>query len=275
MNLVSELDLPAFDYSAADFSADRYHQQLAEIRQQGWLAKSPLAYIVLDHEAGERPSSHGGDEPHHVGHRQRLRARFLEAGARALADYELLELVLFRAIPQRDVKPLAKDLIARFGSFGEVISAPKERLRETKGLSDAAVAGIVSRTQAADNDLIFFGADSAKVVNDSIGALRIRVGQDLKMVAAGWRPLWVVDFPMFEWDPEAKRWAAMHHPFTSPKTEDPAVLRADPEQTLAKAYSLKGDAKKSATYVARATLRTAAIQRLIACDVTDRDRLSD
>jgi DNA repair protein RadC len=85
----------------------------------------------------ERP---GDDTPHYAGHRQRLRARFLEAGAQALADYELLELVLFRAIPQRDVKPLAKSLLARFGSFAEVISAPTERLKETKGLSDGAVA---------------------------------------------------------------------------------------------------------------------------------------
>ena len=77
--------------------------------------------------------------PHYRGHRQRLRARFLEAGAQALADYELIELVLFRAIPQRDLKPLAKSLLAKFGSFAEVISAPKERLREVKGLSDAAV----------------------------------------------------------------------------------------------------------------------------------------
>src|SRR4030088_2309768 len=81
-----------------------------------------------------------GDIPHYRGHRQRLRARFLEAGAQSLADYELLELVLFRAIPHRDVKPLAKSLLARFGSFAEVISAPTERLKETKGLSDGAVA---------------------------------------------------------------------------------------------------------------------------------------
>jgi DNA repair protein RadC len=80
------------------------------------------------------------DVPHHVGHRQRLRTRFLEAGAQALADYELLELLLFRAIPHRDLKPLAKSLLAKFGSFAEVISAPKERLKEVKGLSDAAVA---------------------------------------------------------------------------------------------------------------------------------------
>ena len=78
-------------------------------------------------------------EPHHVGHRGRLRARFMAAGAPALADYELIELVLFRAIPQRDVKPLAKELIAVFGSFAEVIAAPRERLAEIKGLSEAAV----------------------------------------------------------------------------------------------------------------------------------------
>jgi DNA repair protein RadC len=93
--------------------------------------------------AGGHPqerSSPGDDAPHYAGHRQRLRARFLEAGAQALADYELLELVLFRAIPQRDVKPLAKSLLARFGSFAEVISAPTERLKEVKGLSDGAVA---------------------------------------------------------------------------------------------------------------------------------------
>jgi DNA repair protein RadC len=78
-------------------------------------------------------------EPHHVGHRGRLRARFMAAGAPALADYELIELVLFRAIPQRDVKPLAKELIAVFGSFAEVIAAPRERLAGIKGLSEAAV----------------------------------------------------------------------------------------------------------------------------------------
>jgi DNA repair protein RadC len=77
--------------------------------------------------------------PHYHGHRQRLRERLLQAGPDAVRDYELLELVLFRAIPQRDVKPLAKALIARFGSFAEVIAAPAERLREIKGLGDAAI----------------------------------------------------------------------------------------------------------------------------------------
>src|SRR5262244_2044495 len=76
---------------------------------------------------------------HYHGHRARLRQRFLSAGSEAVSDYELLELILFRAIPQRDVKPLAKSLIERFGSFAEVIAAPIERLREVKGLGDAAI----------------------------------------------------------------------------------------------------------------------------------------
>ena len=77
--------------------------------------------------------------PHYYGHRERLRARFREAGPEALADYEMLELILFRAIPQRDVKPLAKTLLEKFGSFAEVISAPPERLKEVDGLGEAAV----------------------------------------------------------------------------------------------------------------------------------------
>jgi aspartyl-tRNA synthetase len=107
-----------------------------------------------------------------------------------------------------------------------------------KFLSDEAIAGIMQRTGAKDGDLIFFGADSAKVVSDALGALRVKVGQDLKMVAAGWRPLWVVDFPMFEWDADAKRWQAMHHPFTSPANLDPAELSANPGDTTAKAYDM-------------------------------------
>src|SRR5688572_31843577 len=77
--------------------------------------------------------------PHYLGHRDRLRARFREAGTEALSDYEMLELVLFRALPRRDVKPLAKTLIAKFGSFAEVVSAPEKRLHEVKGLGEAGV----------------------------------------------------------------------------------------------------------------------------------------
>ena len=89
------------------------------------------------HEAGLAEAS-----PHYHGHRERLRTRFLDAGSDALSEYELLELVLFRAIPQRDVKPLAKALIEKFGSFAEVVSAPVPRLAEVEGLGDAAVAEI-------------------------------------------------------------------------------------------------------------------------------------
>jgi len=77
--------------------------------------------------------------PHYHGHRERLRSRFREAGAEAVSDYELLELVLFRAIPQRDIKPLAKALIAKFGSFAEVVAAPTARLREVKGIGDSTI----------------------------------------------------------------------------------------------------------------------------------------
>ncbi len=80
--------------------------------------------------------------PHYLGHRDRLRARFSEAGSDALSDYEMLELVLFRALPRRDVKPLAKALIAKFGSFAEVISAPEKRLREVKGLGESAAVDL-------------------------------------------------------------------------------------------------------------------------------------
>jgi DNA repair protein RadC len=89
--------------------------------------------------ASEHDSGLDEQAPHYHGHRERLRARFRDAGADAVTDYELLELVLFRAIPQRDVKPLAKELIARFGSFAEVIAAPALRLREIKGMGEAAV----------------------------------------------------------------------------------------------------------------------------------------
>jgi aspartyl-tRNA synthetase len=107
-----------------------------------------------------------------------------------------------------------------------------------KFLSDAAVAGVLERTGAQTGDLVFFGADKAKVVNDALGALRLKVGQDLGLVRGGWAPLWVVDFPMFEWDADAGRWAAMHHPFTAPVSDDPAALKADPGGALACAYDL-------------------------------------
>ncbi|MDH4105725.1 MAG: aspartate--tRNA ligase [Gammaproteobacteria bacterium] len=136
--------------------------------------------------------------------------------------------------------------VARYGAKGlayvKVNDAAKGRdgLQSPilKFLSDAAVAGLMQRTGAQTGDLIFFGADKARVVNDAIGALRLKVGQDLGLVREGWAPLWVVDFPMFEWDPDSKRWAAMHHPFTSPVNDDPAALKANPGDALARAYDM-------------------------------------
>jgi aspartyl-tRNA synthetase len=136
--------------------------------------------------------------------------------------------------------------VARYGARGLAYVKVNETAKGRDGLqspilkflSDAAIAGILERTAAADGDLIFFGADTDKVVSDALGALRLKVGADLKMVAAGWRPLWVVDFPMFEWDGDAKRWAAMHHPFTSPVNLDYAALAASPGEATAKAYDM-------------------------------------
>jgi DNA repair protein RadC len=95
------------------------------------------------------PTSEDGETPHYLAHRQRLRERFLAGGADALPDYELLELVLFAALPRRDVKPLAKELIRRFGSFGEVIAASPARLKETQGVGEAVIAALKTIEAAA------------------------------------------------------------------------------------------------------------------------------
>ncbi len=107
-----------------------------------------------------------------------------------------------------------------------------------KFLSDDAVSGIMKRTEAQDGDLVFFGADKAHIVNDALGALIVKLGEDQGLVATGWQPLWVVDFPMFEKDHQSGRWTSLHHPFTSPATDDPEELKADPANVLSRAYDL-------------------------------------
>jgi aspartyl-tRNA synthetase len=112
-----------------------------------------------------------------------------------------------------------------------------------KNLHDAAIAAILERTGAQDGDIIFFAADRAKVVNDSLGALRLKIGHSdfgkaNGLVEAGWKPLWVIDFPMFEYDEEEARYVAAHHPFTSPKDEHLEYLETDPGRCLAKAYDM-------------------------------------
>ena len=108
-----------------------------------------------------------------------------------------------------------------------------------KNLHAKALETVISRTGAQSGDLIFFGADKTKVVNDALGALRIKIGHEKGYLnGKAWEPLWVVDFPMFEYDEEDKRWTACHHPFTSPKDDHVGLLQTDPGKCLAKAYDL-------------------------------------
>ncbi|RCX28417.1 aspartate--tRNA ligase [Thioalbus denitrificans] len=120
------------------------------------------------------------------------------------------------------------------------VAAGREGLQSPilKFLPDASVAAILERTGAQSGDLIFFGADKAKVVNEALGALRVKLGEDRGLMERGWRPLWVVDFPMFEWDDEAGRWISLHHPFTSPKEEDLELLESDPAACRSRAYDM-------------------------------------
>ena len=138
------------------------------------------------------------------------------------------------------------DFVGRYGARGLAYvkvndaAAGRDGLASPilKFLGDEAVAGIMSRTGAADGDLIFFGADTASVVNDALGALRVRLGHDCDLLEGDWRPLWVVDWPMFEWDGRDKRWQALHHPFTAPDVDDEAALVAEPGAALSRAYDL-------------------------------------
>ena len=107
-----------------------------------------------------------------------------------------------------------------------------------KFLPDDVVEAIVARTAVENGDLVFFGADRATIVNESLGALRVRLGHDLGMIKGDWEPVWVVDFPMFERDTKSNRWMALHHPFTAPKNDDPAALAADPGASLSRAYDM-------------------------------------
>ncbi len=107
-----------------------------------------------------------------------------------------------------------------------------------KFLPEAILREILARTGAVDGDLIFFGADREKVVNDALGALRAKIGHERGLATPGWKPLWVVDFPMFEFDEERKTWAARHHPFTAPKDGHEELFARDPGQAIAKAYDV-------------------------------------
>ncbi|MES2400623.1 MAG: aspartate--tRNA ligase [Pseudomonadota bacterium] len=125
------------------------------------------------------------------------------------------------------------------------VSKGREGLQSpiVKNIHDVAIAEILKRTNAANGDIIFFGADKEKIVNDSMGALRLKVGHSAfgkkaGLFVAGWKPLWVVDFPMFEHDEENQRWSAVHHPFTAPKDGHEDWMDTDPGKCIAKAYDM-------------------------------------
>ncbi len=107
-----------------------------------------------------------------------------------------------------------------------------------KFLPDQVIQEILKRTQAETGSLLFFGAGKAKMVNDSLGALRLKIGEDLKLVQPGWKPLWVIDFPMFEWDDKDNRWMALHHPFTAPNVQKIAEVEATPGTCMSRAYDM-------------------------------------
>ena len=136
--------------------------------------------------------------------------------------------------------------VGRYGAKGlayikvKDVAAGRDGLQSPilKFLPDEAIAGIMDRSSAENGDLVFFGADKAHIVNDALGALRVKLGEDRGLVAGGWQPLWVVDFPLFEKDQQSGRWTSLHHPFTAPGVDDPAALKAAPGTVLSRAYDM-------------------------------------
>ncbi|WP_455384211.1 aspartate--tRNA ligase [Acidihalobacter prosperus] len=136
--------------------------------------------------------------------------------------------------------------VGRYGAKGLAyikvndIHAGREGLQSPilKFLPDTVIVDLLDRSGAETGDLLFFGADKARIVNDALGALRVKLGHDRGMVERGWRPLWVVDFPMFEYDDKEKRWVSLHHPFTAPCADSPEELGGNPAELLSRAYDM-------------------------------------
>lgn len=149
------------------------------------------------------------------------------------------------AISRKDIDDYTK-YVGKYGARGlayikvNELAAGRDGLQSPilKFLPDTVVEAIVSRTGVEDGDLVFFGADRASVVNESLGALRVRLGHDRGLVQGDWKPVWIVDFPMFERDEKGKRWMALHHPFTAPNIEDAAALEENPATSLSRAYDM-------------------------------------
>ena len=136
--------------------------------------------------------------------------------------------------------------VAAHGAKGLAYIKVNERTKLPDGLQSPIVKflpadvlrQVLERTGAQNGDVIFFGADKAAIVNAALGALRVKIAQDKNLFEKGWRPLWVLDFPMFEWDEEGKRWSAMHHPFTAPRDGDEDLIASTPARAVAKAYDM-------------------------------------
>jgi aspartyl-tRNA synthetase len=136
--------------------------------------------------------------------------------------------------------------VANYGAKGLAyikvndMTAGREGLQSPilKFLPDQVISAVLERTQAESGSLIFFGADKAKIVNDALGALRLKIGTDLNLTQPGWKPLWVIDYPMFEWDEKEQRWFSLHHPFTAPQVQNLTTLKADPANCQSRAYDM-------------------------------------
>ena len=135
---------------------------------------------------------------------------------------------------------------AKYGAKGVAWMKVEDPARGREGVSspiakfldDATLASILSATGAQGGDAIFFGAATYKVASDFMGALRLKLGKDLNLVEDGWKPLWVTDFPMFEWDDEANRYVALHHPFTAPAVDDVADLKDNAMTAVSRGYDM-------------------------------------
>jgi len=148
-------------------------------------------------------------------------------------------------LSRKEIDGLA-EYAARYGAKGlawlkvEDLAKGRDGIHSpvAKFLDDAALDGVLKATGAQGGDIVFFGAGAWKTVSDFMGALRLKLGKDRGLVEDGWKPLWVTDFPMFEYDAEAQRFVALHHPFTAPKVDDAAQLRADPHNAVSRGYDM-------------------------------------
>ena len=136
--------------------------------------------------------------------------------------------------------------VSQFGAKGLAYIKVNDTASDREGLQspilkflpDDVVKNIIERTKTMNGDLIFFGADKANVVNDALGSLRNKLGHDLNLLKDKWAPVWIIDFPMFEYNKEEKRWESLHHPFTSPNTDDIESIKKDPGGAISRAYDL-------------------------------------